>query len=129
MQKGKKENEVLKKCLDVLKSMGIFHWRQNTGSFRTQNGGFFRSSMPGVSDILGIMPDGRFLAVECKREHGGVVSDAQKSFLDAIKKNHGVAIVCSDARYLRVMLKMEMATHEAQADTIARLMRELEDYE
>ena len=129
MLKGKKENEVLKECLDVLKSMGIFHWRQNTGSFRTQNGGFFRSSMPGVSDILGIMPDGRFFAVECKREHGGVVSDAQKFFLYAIQRNHGVAIVCSNAQYLRARLKIEMATHEAQADTIDRLMRELEDYE
>ena len=46
-----------------------------------------------MSDILGILPDGRFLAVECKREKGGVVSPEQKEFLLNINANGGVGIV------------------------------------
>lgn len=93
MQQGKREAEVLKECLALLRKKGIFCWRQNTGAFETKNGGFFRSSMPGVSDILGILPDGRFLAVECKREIGGVVSDKQSQFLSSIRASGGVAVV------------------------------------
>lgn len=104
--KGKAENEVLKESLAVLKKHNIFCWRQNTGAFKTQNGGFFRSSMAGVSDILGILPDGRFLAVECKREKGGVLSEKQKEFLENIDKNKGVAIVCSNAENLEKIIEM-----------------------
>lgn len=105
---GKPEATVLKECLLILKQLKIYHWRQNTGSFKTQNGGFFRSSMAGVSDILGIMPDGRFLAVECKREKGGIVSPAQKDFLQMIANNGGVAIVTHDARELKTAIESEM---------------------
>lgn len=102
--KGKSESEVLKECLSVLKEMNIFCWRQNTGAFQTKNGGFFRSSMAGVSDILGILPDGRFLAVECKREKGGILSSKQIEFLGKVDQNKGVAIVASDAEKLRELL-------------------------
>ena len=47
----------------------------------------------GSSDIIGILPDGRFLAVECKREKGGVLSPEQKEFRDKITQNNGVYIL------------------------------------
>lgn len=102
--KGKSESEVLKECLSVLKELKIYAWRQNTGAFQTKNGGFFRSSMAGVSDILGILPDGRFLAVECKREKGGILSDKQIEFLENIDRNKGVSIVARDSEKLREIL-------------------------
>ncbi len=105
MQKGKKEAEVLKECLFLLKKKGIFCWRQNTGAFETKNGGFFRSSIAGVSDILGILPDGRFLAVECKRESGGVVSEKQRQFIANIKACGGVAVVVHSGRELSECLE------------------------
>lgn len=103
--KGKSESEILKECLSVLKEMNIFCWRQNTGAFQTKNGGFFRSSMAGVSDILGILPDGRFLAVECKREKGGILSSKQIEFLGKVDQNKGVAIVARDATKLKEILE------------------------
>lgn len=102
--KGKSESEILKECLSVLKEMGIFCWRQNTGAFQTKSGGFFRSSMAGVSDIIGILPDGRFLAIECKREKGGVLSSKQIEFLGNIDKNKGIAIVARDSTKLKDVL-------------------------
>lgn len=107
--KGKAESEVLKECLEVLQAHNIYCWRQNTGAFKTQNGGFFRSSMAGVSDILGILPDGRFLAVECKREKGGVLSEKQKEFLKSVSENKGLAIVCNDAKKLEEMIEYILA--------------------
>jgi hypothetical protein len=46
----------------------------------------------GSSDILGILPGGRFIAVECKSS-GGRLSDNQRKFLKEIEKMGGVAIV------------------------------------
>lgn len=105
--KGRMEHEIQNECLKVLDLFGIYHWRQNTGSFKVGKR-FIRTSMPGVSDILGIMPDGRFLAIECKREKGGVVSDAQKKFLNAIAANNGLALVINDPTVLFELLKNEL---------------------
>lgn len=52
-----------------------------------------RFGFKGSADILGILPDGRFLAVECKREKGGVLSKEQIEFRDRIKENKGVYIL------------------------------------
>jgi len=46
----------------------------------------------GISDILGILPDGRFLAVEVKTKKGRV-SPEQQVFLDRINALHGVGFV------------------------------------
>lgn len=88
---GQKENIVLSQCLEYLKMCGFFVFRNNTGAFKTGRR-FVRFGFPGSSDILGILPDGRFLAVECKREKGGRLSDLQKEFLSKIKDNGGVAL-------------------------------------
>lgn len=106
--KGRLEHDIQSDCLKVLDLLGIFHWRQNTGAFKVGKRFIRTSSMPGVSDILGIMPDGRFLAIECKREKGGVVSRQQKLFLETIGQNHGLAIVTNNANELMELLQNEM---------------------
>ena len=65
---------------------------------------FFRSSRAGVSDILGVMPNGRFIAVECKREIGGRVSDKQWEFLEAVENNNGIAFIAHSGEELAVFL-------------------------
>jgi len=50
-------------------------------------------SKPGIADILGIMPDGKMLAIEVKAPKG-VLSDAQALFLSEIKLRGGV-VVCA----------------------------------
>lgn len=44
----------------------------------------------GSADILGIAPDGRFLAVEAKTATGRV-SKEQQTFIDAVRRNGGIA--------------------------------------
>ena len=89
---GLKENAVLSQCLSYLQIRGIFAWRNNTGALKIGKR-FIRFGKPGSSDILGILPNGQFLAVECKREKGGILSDIQVEFLNRIKANGGIAVV------------------------------------
>lgn len=104
MAGGMKENEVLRGCLEYLRANGIFCFRNNTGAVKIGRR-FIRYGTPGSSDILGIMPDGRFLAVECKREKGGRLSELQKAFLTAIQINGGVSIVARSVDELKKELE------------------------
>lgn len=65
-----REDVVLHQCLEYLKMKGIYCWRQNSGAVRIGKRFVRFTSINGVSDIIGILPDGRFLAIECKREQG-----------------------------------------------------------
>lgn len=89
------EKAVVKACLEYLRFKGIVCWRQNTGAAVAQYKGkrrFVRFGVPGISDILGCMPGGRFLAIECKVGKNTPTS-AQHHFLEQIRKAGGVAIV------------------------------------
>jgi hypothetical protein len=59
-----KEAEVTKAILNELKSTGVFTWKYWSGAF----------SKKGVSDILGVLPDRRFLAIEFKGPDGRVTA-------------------------------------------------------
>lgn len=94
------EADVLKACLALLRFRRIFHWRQNQGAATTRNSkGEERTirftSINGVSDIIGVLRDGRFLAVECKRPGNGPTEE-QKAFLDAVRRRGGVALIVYD---------------------------------
>ena len=102
MGDGAKENVVLQDCLNYLAFCGIYSWRNNTGAVK-----IYAVIKLWAGDILGILPDGRFLAVECKREKGGVISDLQKQFLKQIQDNHGVACVVHSAKELQDVISRE----------------------
>jgi hypothetical protein len=68
-------------------SVGIFDpvrkcYRKNRSQYRIK----------GVADILGILPDGRFLAIELKSATG-VATPEQKSFLEAIRASGGLSFI------------------------------------
>lgn len=104
MDKGLKENVVLANCINYLHLKKIFCFRNNTGAVKIGRR-FIRFGYAGSSDIIGILPDGRFLAVECKREKGGVVSPVQKMFLKQIADNNGVACVVHSVKELSEIIK------------------------
>lgn len=89
-----KETDIVKACLQYLNLVGVFAWRSNTGAVSGTYKGkdrFIRFGPKGQSDIIGILPDGRFLAVEVKRP-GGKLTFEQDMFLDTIRKRGGVAL-------------------------------------
>lgn len=105
--KATRESDIVTACLEYLKLRGIFCWRQNQGAIPLKNGGYRRFvGLKGVSDILGILADGRFLAVEVKKP-GGKVRAEQQAFLDVIRENGGVALLVFSVNDLIEGLKQE----------------------
>lgn len=100
------EAVVLGSCLSLLCILGIYAWRNNTGALLDKHGRVVKFGLKGSSDIIGICPDGRFLAIECKRQ-GGRIRPEQTVFIEKIKKNGGVAAVVHDTDELMEVLKKE----------------------
>lgn len=88
------EADLVRACLAYLTAQGCMVWRNNTGcSYYGRPGRrarFVRFGPVGASDILGCLPDGRALAVECKRGKN-VPTYAQVTFLKEIRKHGGIA--------------------------------------
>ena len=105
-----REQDIVRACLAVLRLRGVFAYRQNQGAFHPQgkNQRFVRfTSINGISDIIGVMPNGRFIAVECKRS-GNVPTADQQTFLDAVNRRGGLGIVITDAADLAEILDREL---------------------
>ena len=85
------EGRIVAEILEYLRLRGIYAWRNNSGAVRA-NGRMVQYGKVGSSDIIGIMPDGRFLAIECKTDSGSL-SEAQRLFIDVINKSQGLAFV------------------------------------
>jgi hypothetical protein len=74
------------------------YWRQNSGTFAERNrDGSVRyiraNTAKGMSDIMGVLRDGRTLAIEVKSRTGRM-RPGQEEFLQTIRQAGGVAGVC-----------------------------------
>lgn len=96
MPMAQAENVIQNAILEYLSIRGIFCWRNNnqptydakTKRYRAKS----KYSLNGIPDILGILPDGRFLGIEVKTQTGRV-SDAQKVFIATGLKNNALVFV------------------------------------
>ena len=82
------EAQVVRACLDYLKLRRIFAFRNNTGAYKVEER-FVRFGSKGSADILGILPGGRFLAIECKSLNGRL-SPAQGEWGERVRAAGGV---------------------------------------
>jgi hypothetical protein len=87
-----KESEIQKAILQLLLAKRIFVWRQNTGTVEVEDR-YVSFGARGTSDILGIYPGGRFMAIEVKRPKTGKLSTEQITFLQKVRKAGGIAMV------------------------------------
>lgn len=86
-------NELTKQILEYLLERNVFAWRQNTGGvFDPRTGRFRTAAKKGISDILGILPNGVVIAVEVKWGKDRL-SPEQEGFLACIKRQNGIAMV------------------------------------
>jgi Holliday junction resolvase len=75
------ERVVTASIRQLLKTLGVFHWKQHQGL----------GSTPGIPDIIGVWK-GRLLGIEVKTQRG-IVSASQKQFIDRINSEGGIAFV------------------------------------
>jgi hypothetical protein len=85
------EKHVLNEVLIALSAAGCIVWRNNTGVLKDSTGRPVKFGLcPGSSDVIGIAPNGSFLAVEVKSKTGRV-SPKQQTFIDAVNRSGGIA--------------------------------------
>jgi hypothetical protein len=99
------EAALLRQCLDLLRIRRVFAWRNHSVGIFDPVRKVFRAhpGLRGVADILGVLPNGRFLAIECKGARGRVSAE-QQAFLANVVKAGGVALVIRDVRDLEQAL-------------------------
>lgn len=75
----------------ALSQAGCLVWRNNTGVLKDKTGRPIKFGLcKGSSDLVGVAPDGRFLAVEVKTATGRIRPE-QEAFIAAVKRNGGRA--------------------------------------
>ncbi|TXH09399.1 MAG: hypothetical protein E6R04_08155 [Spirochaetes bacterium] len=96
---GKPERKLQAQMMSWLSSQGFFVFPLESKSVYSSVAGRYLDSQTrvGASDILGVTPQGYFLAVEVKaRGRRSTLRDAQRIFLESVLSKGGFA-VCSDS--------------------------------
>lgn len=90
------ERAVLRAGLEALRARGIFAYRANSGAMKAPSGRFVRfGGVSGLSDVVGILPGGRALYAEAKRQGVGPTAE-QAEFLHRVNQAGGLGIVFHD---------------------------------
>lgn len=87
------EAGALREVIKALRAHPLVAWaeRQNSGQVKIE-GRYITFGWRGCSDVIGMLRDGRFLAVEVKSPAGRLQPN-QRDFLDRVRGNGGVAFV------------------------------------
>jgi hypothetical protein len=114
------ESAITPAILNFLRRDPRIAWasRFNTGAHvvKTQNANgsisrrFIRYAFPGCSDILGQTVDGRFLAIEVKKQSGKLRTN-QIAFIDRVNRFHGIGIVARSVEDVTLSLDAAFDKH------------------
>lgn len=86
-----KESDIMRACMLALSEAGCLIWRQNVGTLKNAAGIPIKFGLcVGSSDLIGIAPGGRFLAVEIKTPTGKATPE-QLRFIEAVRARGGIA--------------------------------------
>ena len=99
------ESDVLKECMIWLRCHRIFCDRHDCGGGNVSGAGYAIYGIKGGGDIMGILPDGRHLEIECKRGKGGRQSVGQQKRMADVRATNGVYLVCHGLAELGFLMK------------------------
>lgn len=91
---GMKESEVQRQILDYLALKHVFHYRNNSGAFKRDDGHFYRFGALGSPDVICVV-DGQYVGIEVKQPKGRQ-SDHQKEFQKNLEAAGGKYILAYD---------------------------------
>ena len=97
--------DLLADALVELSTRRCFVWRHPTGTARSMDPPYHPISygLPGSSDIVGMLPGGRFLGVEIKVGRDRQ-RDTQRAFEARVRQVGGLYVVVRDLDQLRAVL-------------------------
>ena len=99
-RRRKSERAVQKACLAWLRAQGALVAVTDAGA-AYRAGAFFGDAIPrGWPDLTGLLPDGRFIGVECKAKRGRQ-SPAQKAMECEIRKRNGIYVLARSVEDVR----------------------------
>lgn len=105
--KDGRPNDLVRACLQLLARARCIAWRNNTGAVKLE-GRYVRFGVKGMPDILGALPGGKLIAVECKTGAGRLTRE-QAAVLDNLKAIGACALLVRDLRDLEAALRGEGA--------------------
>lgn len=111
------ESAVMREVRLALSDAGCVVWRNNVGVDTAR--GVRYGLCVGSADLIGIAPDGRFLAVECKAPRGRT-TEAQRLFLELVRARGGIAFVARSGAEALEGLGQGMAPAAPTAATDSR---------
>lgn len=89
-------NAITRGILDLLNLIGALAWRNNTGALRPQRRdgsyGFVQFGYRGSGDVLGVLPDGKFISIEVKAGRDRI-RESQEWFIEEVNRRDGIAFV------------------------------------
>ena len=92
------ESQLVNACLQYLQLKGVFCYRQNSGAYKTERGGFVRYGTTGAPDIVAVIK-GQYVGIECKMPRGKQ-TDGQKLFEGKLKQAGGQYWIVRDVEEL-----------------------------
>jgi hypothetical protein len=102
------ETLIQNEILDFLNRNGVFAFRINNGGVYDPTSGVYRNpgkfSLKGISDVAGVLPDGRALFVEVKTKTGKM-SKEQKVFIAKINRCQAIGICANSVVQMYEQLK------------------------
>ena len=108
------ESDVVKSCKAYLALIGALAWRNQTAFLRIEDPKYgtrvMRQGVRGGADIIGVLPGGRFIAVECKTppipgprggRRGGKQTEDQRAFELEVTRRGGMYVLAHGVEDLK----------------------------
>lgn len=113
-----KESELLSFALTCLKQSGLVYWRVPNGPvMHSINGKMIRKCSPikGFPDIAGVLPSGKFFAIELKTDKGRL-SPEQLEWITKLNHSGAIAIVLRSKEEIRDFISAASKMKAPQRD-------------
>lgn len=113
-----KESELLSFALTCLKQSGMVYWRVPNGPvMHSINGKMIRKCSPikGFPDIAGVLPSGKFFAIELKTDKGRL-SPEQLEWITKLNHSGAIAVVLRSKEEIRDFISAASKMKAPQRD-------------
>lgn len=103
------ESDISAKIQVRASELGARLWRNQSGKYQLADGRWLSSGLfPGSPDLIGVLPSGKFLAVEVKRP-GGTARPNQIAAIEFLKTMNCCAGICTSVEDFEKLVACELA--------------------